>query len=699
MSFPVVRHPKQDLFDSIGIHITLASADHKSNQTFVITFNLKEENGKSWKVSHSFNNFKDLHKSINTHAPGFIFTEFPPSHHKTGLGLKLTEKQMHQRLTYLVQWFREVIANFDLFPPLIQEMLVRFIDAPTDLKPSRSRNNSEDVGGGVYQDNGNFSLGVPLKSALSVRSRSPSGATDGTNADSVGASSSGGELKGTAIDIKNGVAPISLSSSSNISRPAVPLPPLKVIKVSSHFNKIHPLLDKLRVLLTGNKHSDVSVVCISVTNRVVTSSSKTLLGDFVSALKQSPVRYFLLAIVVLLLGSSAHSWADRSVCLRLWGLGLVTSIAIWYTEQVSVTEYNQYVIDKLGIRDNANAGTYPYTQFYHKISHARGNDSGENTYMSTARIQAMLRSYLREPSLTFVEYVTPLPVAGNERQMLQQVVVGHNNYHGQSSGSRPTTPTHAATVAHQTSSSSLTKKASLSSMVKHAFGRKQSKQTMALRSNPNSSDDLINMEKEGHMRPTTPRSSGEYDAVPAGAGNASNTSTSASAASVNPDSQTSSSSSAADIATLASASASAADSELKVMLDKLSAEERAAWFVNARKEFEAFKNNLSEKANDMYRDRRYDHNVTVRGQNYMEDQKKINGGSAICKFMLMELYEVEPRHGDRHDHIASRGRAKKRVESIAQLPGRPFQLVLNFQIPGDPAVSSQRLQLRVEISV
>ena len=42
--------------------------------------------------------------------------------------------------------------------------------------------------------------------------------------------------------------------------------------------------------------------------------------------------------------------------------------------------------------------------------------------------------------------------------------------------------------------------------------------------------------------------------------------------------------------------------------------------------------------------------------------------------------------GDRHDHVASRGAAKERMEAIAALPGRPFQIIVNFQIPGDPPV-------------
>ena len=49
------------------------------------------------------------------------------------------------------------------------------------------------------------------------------------------------------------------------------------------------------------------------------------------------------------------------------------------------------------------------------------------------------------------------------------------------------------------------------------------------------------------------------------------------------------------------------------------------------------------------------------------------------KLMLMELYEVEAKHGGRCDHVASRGVAMRRRESIAKLPGNPFQIILNFQ--------------------
>ncbi len=104
-------------------------------------------------------------------------------------------------------------------------------------------------------------------------------------------------------------------------------------------------------------------------------------------------------------------------------------------------------------------------------------------------------------------------------------------------------------------------------------------------------------------------------------------------------------------------------------------------------EFDTFEfTDLSAAARQMYVDRKHTHAFQVRGPNYMDDKKKIHPGSAMCKLMLLELYEVESKDGDRHDHVASRGLAKQRREKIASLPGNPFQIIINFQIPGDPPV-------------
>jgi hypothetical protein len=46
-----------------------------------------------------------------------------------------------------------------------------------------------------------------------------------------------------------------------------------------------------------------------------------------------------------------------------------------------------------------------------------------------------------------------------------------------------------------------------------------------------------------------------------------------------------------------------------------------------------------------------------------------------------------PQDGNRHDHIVSRGAAKRRLEALRTLPDKPFLFIINFQIPGDPPVS------------
>jgi hypothetical protein len=108
----------------------------------------------------------------------------------------------------------------------------------------------------------------------------------------------------------------------------------------------------------------------------------------------------------------------------------------------------------------------------------------------------------------------------------------------------------------------------------------------------------------------------------------------------------------------------------------------------ARKAFDEFEfDDLSPAARAMFVDRRYTHAFQVRGPKYLDDKKKVHPGSAMCKLMLLELYEVEAKDGDRHDHVASRGLAKQRREAISALPGNPFVIVANFQIPGDPPVS------------
>lgn len=56
--------------------------------------------------------------------------------------------------------------------------------------------------------------------------------------------------------------------------------------------------------------------------------------------------------------------------------------------------------------------------------------------------------------------------------------------------------------------------------------------------------------------------------------------------------------------------------------------------------------------------------------------------------MLMENIHVDTaKYGDRLDHIAALGRVKRRIEIMHNLPGNPFVIILNLQIPGDPPCS------------
>ena len=90
---------------------------------------------------------------------------------------------------------------------------------------------------------------------------------------------------------------------------------------------------------------------------------------------------------------------------------------------------------------------------------------------------------------------------------------------------------------------------------------------------------------------------------------------------------------------------------------------------------------------NMYHDCSHNHNFKVRGPTYLTDQRKVEAGSAICKLVMVELFEVEPKYGPRIDHVSSLGKCKERIEAITSLEDSPFVLVLNIQIPGDPPVS------------
>jgi hypothetical protein len=77
------------------------------------------------------------------------------------------------------------------------------------------------------------------------------------------------------------------------------------------------------------------------------------------------------------------------------------------------------------------------------------------------------------------------------------------------------------------------------------------------------------------------------------------------------------------------------------------------------------------------------------------DRKKVDAGPALCRLILLELYEVESdakassgtAHLHRHDHISSQGAMKARLEAVQTIEEPPFVFVMNFQVPGDPPIS------------
>ena len=89
----------------------------------------------------------------------------------------------------------------------------------------------------------------------------------------------------------------------------------------------------------------------------------------------------------------------------------------------------------------------------------------------------------------------------------------------------------------------------------------------------------------------------------------------------------------------------------------------------------------------LYSDQSEGHTFSVRGPTYLYDKEKVSPGPGMAKLLLMEVFEVEHKHGDRHDHIVSRGLAKTRLDALRTLPDDLFFIIINFQIPGDPPVS------------
>jgi hypothetical protein len=52
---------------------------------------------------------------------------------------------------------------------------------------------------------------------------------------------------------------------------------------------------------------------------------------------------------------------------------------------------------------------------------------------------------------------------------------------------------------------------------------------------------------------------------------------------------------------------------------------------------------VSPQAKALYADRSEEHSFKLRGENYLTDNKKVHPGPAMCKLLLLELYEVDPK--------------------------------------------------------
>jgi len=90
----------------------------------------------------------------------------------------------------------------------------------------------------------------------------------------------------------------------------------------------------------------------------------------------------------------------------------------------------------------------------------------------------------------------------------------------------------------------------------------------------------------------------------------------------------------------------------------------------------------------MYMNIRDTHTYKVRGETYMKDRKKVSASRGIGRVITMEIFAVDhSRFGDRYDHVAAIGIAKKRVDIMKRLPDKPLVFVFNIQVPGDPPVS------------
>jgi hypothetical protein len=96
---------------------------------------------------------------------------------------------------------------------------------------------------------------------------------------------------------------------------------------------------------------------------------------------------------------------------------------------------------------------------------------------------------------------------------------------------------------------------------------------------------------------------------------------------------------------------------------------------------------VSKEILGMSEDARFSHSFKVRGPSYLNDKKKMDGGPAIAKFCLMELFSL-PKDMEKVDHIALRPQVKKRIDYLTSLEENPFILIIHIQIPGDPPVAT-----------
>ena len=94
-----------------------------------------------------------------------------------------------------------------------------------------------------------------------------------------------------------------------------------------------------------------------------------------------------------------------------------------------------------------------------------------------------------------------------------------------------------------------------------------------------------------------------------------------------------------------------------------------------------------------YYDPGNDNTFYVRGKHYLQDRRKYSAGPPVGKLVLACVFKIPPEYpGQREDHIASRGRMAEMLREMQDLDARdgrpPFLFLVNFQVPGDPPLST-----------